>query len=111
MQKIFISLVAIGVLFALLVFAKPVLAQGVLPPLPTDYGDATATPTVDETATATPVVYRAATYTATATSVAQQVIDDAETGPVTVLLVILSLIGGIGFILIKRYFDEKKYLL
>lgn len=100
-----------AVLFAVIFCTKIAFAQEVLPPLPTDY--ATSTPTEEETATATttPVTYRATSYTASVTPTVQEVIDDAETGPVTILLIILSMIGGIGFILVKKYFDEKRYSL
>lgn len=111
MQKILTCLAVVSSLFVFFVFSNPAFAQGVLPPMPTDYRTATATATADQTATATPAVYRASTYTGTVTPIAKEVIDDAETGPVTALLIILSLIGGIGFILIKKYFDEKRYSL
>lgn len=111
MVKTYKFLVICASLFSLFAFANFVNAQGVLPPMPTDYGTATPTAVVTEVATQTPVVYRATANTATATPLAQQVIDDAQTGPTTVLLIILSLIGGIGFILVKKYFDEKRYSL
>ncbi|PIT97352.1 hypothetical protein COT77_01905 [Candidatus Berkelbacteria bacterium CG10_big_fil_rev_8_21_14_0_10_41_12] len=97
-------------LFFTCVFTGAILvhAQDVNPPLP-DYvvGDsATATATATASATYTPYA-----VTSTLTPTPQTVIDDAETGPILLILIGLSLIGGVGFILIKRHFDQDKYSL
>ena len=55
-------------------------------------------------------VYSAAT-SRTATSSTQTAIDDAETGTEILFLAILSVTGGVGIFLIKKYFDFKKYVL
>jgi len=39
----------------------------------------------------------------------QEAIDDADTGTEIVILAILSLVGGFGLFLIKKYFDSKKF--
>jgi len=51
------------------------------------------------------------TYSATTSQVSttQSAVDDAETGSELIFLVILSITGGIGLFLIKKYFDFKRY--
>ena len=99
-------------LFAAVLFgAGSVLAQSdTEPPLGLPLLSSTATTTASTTngsvttyATITP------TYSVTVTS--QDAVDEAETGPNLIILSILSLIAGIGFFLIKKYFDEKRYSL
>jgi len=74
-------------------------------------------PLLNTTPTSTATSNYVSTYT-TATPgysltvvTSQEAIDEAETGPNLVVLSILSLIAGIGFFLIKKYFDEKRYSL
>lgn len=61
------------------------------------------------TATAEESVETSATETSTETASSQEAIDDAETGTEIIILVILSLIGGLGLFSIKKYFDSKKF--
>jgi len=75
------------------------------PGLPTYDSSPTATVTVTDTATEPPT----ATPTPSATASVQSFEDDVETGSEIVVLLILSLVGGTGIFLIKKYFDTKKY--
>jgi hypothetical protein len=52
-----------------------------------------------------------ATRTATKTTTTQEAVDDAEVGSEIVMLIILSVVGGLGIFLIKKYFDLKRYQL
>jgi hypothetical protein len=96
------------VLFVALTFSigAVALAQETPPfPLPVDSG--TATETVADTTTVTSYY---ATPTRTIVS-SQQAIDNADTGTEVVFLIGISVLGGIGIFLIKRYFDLKKFSL
>ena len=53
--------------------------------------------------TVTPVSY------ATVATSSQEAVDDAETGSELIVLSILSLTGGVGLYLIKKFFDFKRY--
>ena len=74
------------------------------PGLPTYDDSPTTTVTADQT-TATPPPSPTPTVTATV----QSFEDDVETGSEIIVLLILSLVGGTGIYLIKRYFETKKY--
>lgn len=70
-----------------------------------------STPTATST-TGSVTTYTTATPTYSVTVVsAQDAVDDAETGPSLIILSILSFVAGIGFFLIKKYFDQKRYSL
>lgn len=111
MRKILFTLVLLG--FTLFSISK-VLAQVTepganLPLLP----DEQSTASVDTSpsgssfstlATATPLASSSAVA-------AQSAVDDAETGSEIIFLAILSVTGGIGLFLIKKYFDLKRYSL
>ena len=76
--------------------------------------DSSSTPTASSTAVNNQTVTTYTTVVAgtTATTTANQsAVDDAETGSEVVVLVILSLTGGVGIFLIKKYFDFKRYSL
>lgn len=106
--------------FILLSWAK-VLAQTTepgtnLPLLPgdtatTDDTYATATTSAPTYSTLTTATAAVVTYTTSAVSTTQTAVDDADTGSEFIFLAILSLTGGIGLFLIKKYFDFKRYSL
>lgn len=100
-MKYFLTLV----LFVVLTFCLGAIAKADdTAALPLPIIDDSSTVTAGDTATVT-------TYTVTPTATlvtAQQAVDDAETGTEVVTLVSISVLGGIGIFLIKRYFDLKK---
>lgn len=102
MNKILVFILTVLVSVSLF---KISLAQDTEPPLglPTIDEEETVTPTATYTYTST------ATQTVTPTASTQEVIDDAEVGSEIVLLVILSVVGGLGIFLIKKYFDTRSY--
>jgi len=112
MKKVLLTL---GLLVVVLLSAAKVLAQTTepganLPLLPDDSTSQTAVASATAyaaytTATTSPV------YTTSATSATQTAVDDAETGSEVIFLSILSITGGIGIFLIKKYFDFKRYSL
>lgn len=94
-------------IFAYLSLGQVAKAQITQPPLPIS-SEPTATPT----ATATPFVSTTeSTATATPTTTTQEYVDDAETGSEIIVLMILSVVGGMGLFFIKKHFDLKKYSL
>lgn len=101
-------------LFAVALFvATTVLAQADTEP-PLGLPLLSSTPTVSATATTaesvTTLITATPTYSLTVVS-SQTAVDEAETGPNLIILSILSLIAGIGFFFIKKYFDLKRYSL
>lgn len=97
-------------IFAATIFAFVLCGYGVArsqtgePPgldLPIDEESATAT--VEESVEASVIASAEESVTA------QEAIDDADTGTEIVILAILSLVGGFGLFLIKKYFDSKKF--
>lgn len=115
MKKIYLT---IGLLVVLFVFVTKVMAQTTEPGanLPLLPGDETSTePTYAYSSTPYSALTTATTsydtiyVSVTATSLTQSAIDDAETGTEVIFLAILSITGGIGIFLIKKYFDFKRY--
>ncbi len=99
MKKLLLS---ISVLLIVLSLFKMALAQDTEPPL--------GLPALDEdSATVTALESVTATVTRTASATTQEAVDDAEVGSEIIALVILSVVGGVGIFLIKRYFDLKSY--
>ena len=72
------------------------------PPLPLPVDSSTVTDSATDTVTS-----YVATPTRTVVS-SQQAVDNADTGTEVVFLVGISVLGGIGLFLIKRYFDLKR---
>ena len=107
MKRFYLTLV----IFALVLFGcKVAYSQTGEPPgldLPID--DETVTATATATAEESVEVEASATVSAEESVATQEAIDDAETGAEIILLVILSIIGGLGLLLIKKYFDSKKF--
>ena len=74
-------------------------------------------PLISSTPTPTSTGQGVTTYTTVTPSysltvaASQTAVDEAQTGPNLIILSILSLIAGIGFFLIKKYFDRKRYSL
>ena len=96
-----VLLVGLGYLFA---FAQSEEAPGFnFPSLDTATETITATAQISATPT---TQYITVTPTRIVT---QTVTDDVETGPEIYILIGLSLVGGLGVFLIKKYFDLKKY--
>jgi hypothetical protein len=107
MKKILVF--ALAILTCAFLF-KVSLAQDTEPPLglPSAIIEDTESPTAIVTYTS-PTATRTATITRTATT--QEAVDDAEVGSEIVLLVTLSIIGGLGIFLIKKYFDLNRFRL
>lgn len=114
MKKSYLFLALLGLIF---LFAVKVQAQGTEPGLGLPLlDDVTSTATTTSgTYTTTPITTYSTitptTYTTTTSSLSQQAVDDADTGSEVVVLVILSITGGVGIFLIKKYFDFKRYSL
>jgi cytochrome bd-type quinol oxidase subunit 2 len=106
------SKIRLLVFVAILFSAGSVLAAtDTEPPLGLPLVSSTATATAISTAgSVTTYLTATPTYSVTVVS-AQDAVDDAETGPSLIILSILSLVAGIGFFLIKKYFDLKRYSL
>lgn len=95
-------------LFILVLSASSVLAADTEPPL----GLPLISPTATATQTQQVTTYSTLTPTYTVSLVStQEAVDEAETGPSIAILAVLSLVAGIGFFLIKKYFDLKRYSL
>lgn len=117
MKKILFSfgLLAFILLGSIRVMAQTTEPGANLPLLPDSSTSTTAT---TYTASATPYSSYSTqgtdvTYGTTATPVTttQTAVDDAQTGSEVVFLAVLSVTGGIGLFLIKKYFDFKRYSL
>jgi len=107
MRKIYLT----AVLLVLFVFGvSRALAQSTEPGIGLPLLDDTVTATVSATYGSTVAAFTTVTTTRTISS-SQQAIDDADTGSELIVLLILSITGGIGIFLIKKYFDFKRYSL
>jgi len=98
-------------MFAIAVFGCGVAyAQTGEPPgldLPID--DETVTATVTSTAEESLEAEASETVSAEESATTQEAVDDAETGAQLIVLIIISIIGGLGLLLIKKYFDSKRF--
>jgi hypothetical protein len=109
-------LLTIGLLVFVLFGVSKVMAQSTEPGLGLPLLDDTSTAVATTTAVAnqSTTIYSTITpisgsTTTMLSSTNQSAVDDAETGSEMVVLVILSITGGVGIFLIKKYFDFKRY--
>lgn len=104
MKKFFVLLLTVlvcGILY------KITLAQDTEPPLGLPEIETDTQTVTGETTSVTPTATY--TYRATRTATTQEAVDDAEVGSEIVMLVVFSLVGGMGIFLVKKYFDLKRY--
>ncbi len=107
MRKIYLTAVLL-VLFGFGV--SRALAQSTEPGIGLPLLDDTVTATVSASYGSTVAAFTTVTAVRTVSS-SQQAVDDADTGSEMIVLVILSITGGVGIFLIKKYFDFKRYSL
>ncbi len=113
MKKFYLFLALLGfILFA----SARVNAQSTEPglglPLLDDGTSATATAGSNySTQTAVTTYSTVTAVAATMTATSQSAVDDAETGSEVIVLAILSITGGVGIFLIKKFFDFRRYSL
>jgi hypothetical protein len=112
MKRLFLSAVFLAFI---LISSSKVLAQSTEPGLGLPLLDDTATPVATATTISQPAtIYSTVTPNTVATTTvlsttSQSAVDDAETGSEVIVLAILSITGGVGIFLIKKYFDFKRY--
>ena len=111
MKKILFTLGLLGIVLfgGIKVMAQTTEPGANLPLLPDDSSSATATATYSAYSAYTTDGITTASDSATAVTSSQSAVDDAETGSEVVFLSILSLTGGIGLFLIKKFFDFRRY--